>query len=116
MMLLSGTNLFKGIVSRDFDVIFLFHWMDMKFVIRPDQVIIHFNDVLKLKFEKKICLRCKDPSESGTLDLLPSGGFFVLKQPTLALHGINGDSVGNYQLMDRESTGGIVIPPGITSS
>jgi hypothetical protein len=31
-------------------------------------------------------------------------------------HGINGDFAGNYHLMDEESTRGMVIPPGITSS
>jgi hypothetical protein len=36
--------------------------------------------------------------------LLPSGGFFVRGLPTLALHGINSDSAGNYQLIDQEST------------
>jgi hypothetical protein len=36
--------------------------------------------------------------------------------PTLALRGINRDSVGNYHLMDKESTGIMVIPPGITRS
>jgi hypothetical protein len=36
--------------------------------------------------------------------------------PTLALHGINGVSGGNYHLMDEESTGGMVMPPGIASS
>jgi hypothetical protein len=52
--------------------------------------------------------------------------------PTLALHGINGDSAGNYHLMDEESAGGRgfrrelpahrqgihpkkEIPPGITN-
>jgi hypothetical protein len=34
--------------------------------------------------------------------------------PTLAIHGINRDSVGNYHVMDEESTGEMVIPPGIT--
>jgi hypothetical protein len=33
--------------------------------------------------------------------------------PTLALHGINGDSAGNYHLMDEESIGGMIILPGI---
>jgi hypothetical protein len=28
---------------------------------------------------------------------------------------MNGDSAGNYHLMDEESTGGMVILPGITS-
>jgi hypothetical protein len=27
--------------------------------------------------------------------------------PTLELHGINGDSAGNYHLIDEESTGGM---------
>jgi hypothetical protein len=56
-------------------------------------------------------------------------GFFVPGLPTLAFHGINSDSAGNYQLIDEESTGRIlsadcqhspsmgyiVILPGITS-
>jgi hypothetical protein len=46
--------------------------------------------------------------------LLLSGGFFVRELPTLALHGINGDSARNHYLMDEESAGGMVIPPGIT--
>jgi hypothetical protein len=32
------------------------------------------------------------------------------------IHRKNGYSAGNYQLMDEESTGRKVIPPGITSS
>jgi hypothetical protein len=47
---------------------------------------------------------------------LPSGGFFIHELPTLALHRINSDSAENYYLMDEESTGGMVIPPGITCS
>jgi hypothetical protein len=35
------------------------------------------------------------------------GGFFIHGLPTLALHGINSDSAGNYQLIDKESTGRI---------
>jgi hypothetical protein len=35
--------------------------------------------------------------------------------PTLELHEINGDSAGNYYLMDEESTQGKGIPPGIIS-
>jgi hypothetical protein len=37
-------------------------------------------------------------------------------EPTLALQGINGDSAGNYQLMEEEVTKGMVNPPGITIS
>jgi hypothetical protein len=48
--------------------------------------------------------------------LLPSGGFFVRELPTLALHGINSESAGSYQLIDVESTVRIGFPPGITSS
>jgi hypothetical protein len=33
----TGTPL-KGIVSRDFAVLFLFNWIDMKFLIGQDQV------------------------------------------------------------------------------
>jgi hypothetical protein len=44
------------------------------------------------------------------LKLLPFGGFFICELPTLALHGINDDSAGNYCLMDKESTGEMVIP------
>jgi hypothetical protein len=36
--------------------------------------------------------------------MLPSGGFFFCRLPTLALHGINSNSAGNYQLIDEEST------------
>jgi hypothetical protein len=56
---------------------------------------------------KKLSLRGKDPSEKGMLNLLPSGGFFVSELPTFALHGINSDSAGNYQLIDEESIGRI---------
>jgi hypothetical protein len=65
---------------------------------------------------KKICFGGKDPSEYRILELLPSGGLLERDVPTLALHGINGDSAKNYHLMDEESTGGIVIPPEITRS
>jgi hypothetical protein len=46
--------------------------------------------------------------------LLPSGGFFVSGLPTLAFHGINSDSAGNYQLIDMESTVRMGFPQGIT--
>jgi hypothetical protein len=39
-----------------------------------------------------------------------------LDVPTLSLHRINGDSAENYHLMDKESTGGMFIQPGTTSS
>jgi hypothetical protein len=32
----------KGIASRDFGVLFLFIWIDMKFLIGPDQVYFSF--------------------------------------------------------------------------
>jgi hypothetical protein len=35
--------------------------------------------------------------------------------PTLTLHVINGDSAGNFNLLDEESTGGMVIQSGIIS-
>jgi hypothetical protein len=38
--------------------------------------------------------------------LLPSGGSLECDVPTLALHGINRESAGNYQLIDKESTRG----------
>jgi hypothetical protein len=41
------------------------------------------------------------------VELLPSRGFFVRGLPTLALHGINSDSAGNYRLIDEKSTGRI---------
>jgi hypothetical protein len=34
----SNTVKLKGIVSRDFGTPFLFHWIDLKVVIGPDQV------------------------------------------------------------------------------
>jgi hypothetical protein len=46
------------------------------------------------------------------LELLLSGGLQERDVPIHALHGTNGDSAGNYHLMDEESTGGRVIPPG----
>jgi hypothetical protein len=33
---------FKGIVSRDFDILFLFHWIDLKVVLWPDQAYFPF--------------------------------------------------------------------------
>jgi hypothetical protein len=50
------------------------------------------------------------------LDLLLSGGFFFRGLPTLAFHGINSDSAGNYQLIDVEFTVRLGFPPGITRS
>jgi hypothetical protein len=38
------------------------------------------------------------------LESLPSRGDLEWDVPTLALHGINGDSAGNYHLMSEEST------------
>jgi hypothetical protein len=34
--------LLKGIVSREFGTLFLFHWIDFKVVIGPDQVYFSF--------------------------------------------------------------------------
>jgi hypothetical protein len=49
--------------------------------------------------------------------LVPSGEFFVRELPILGLHGINGDSAGNYYiLMHEQFIEGRVIPPGITRS
>jgi hypothetical protein len=39
-------DIIKGVVSRDFDTLFCFHWIDLKVVIGPEQV----NDVFMLKF------------------------------------------------------------------
>jgi hypothetical protein len=33
-------QIFKGIVSRDFAILFLYYWIDMKFLIGPDQIIL----------------------------------------------------------------------------
>jgi hypothetical protein len=41
---------------------------------------------------------------------------FVSELPTLALHGINSESAGNYPLIDVESTERMGFPPEITSS
>jgi hypothetical protein len=32
----------QGIVSRDFGTLFLFHWIDLKVIIGPDQVYFSF--------------------------------------------------------------------------
>jgi hypothetical protein len=40
------------------------------------------------------------------MESLPSGGSLESDVPTLALHGINGESAGNYHLINEESTGG----------
>jgi hypothetical protein len=79
-------------------------------------------------------LGSKDLSEKRILKLFPSGGFFVRELLTHSLHGINGDSAANChlmgdekrrrngytarncQLIDEESTGRMVISPGVTSS
>jgi hypothetical protein len=67
----------KGIVSRDFVVIFLdiYEVRNMTWL----GYFFNFNAVFKLELKNKII-------------------------------------AGNYQLIDKESTGRIVVPPGITSS
>jgi hypothetical protein len=55
----SAALLFKGIVSRNFGVLSLFHWKDMKFVIRLDQIIFQFNDIFIFKLSKRD-IRSKD--------------------------------------------------------
>jgi hypothetical protein len=40
------------------------------------------------------------------MEMLPSRGRLECNVPTLALHGINGESAGNYHLIDKESTRG----------
>jgi hypothetical protein len=40
-----------------------------------------------------------------------SGDNTQMQMTTLAHHGINGDSAGNYHLMNEESNRGIIIPP-----
>jgi hypothetical protein len=39
----------------------------------------------------------------------------LMQLPTLALYGINSDSAGNYQLIDKESTGRTLVFHGINS-
>jgi hypothetical protein len=48
--------------------------------------------------------------------LLPSRGLLERDVPTFALQENNGDSAGNYHLMDEEFTGGMGIPREITRS
>jgi hypothetical protein len=47
-------DLFKGIVSRDFGVLFLFIWIDMKFLIGPDQVYFSFYRGLPIQILKRV--------------------------------------------------------------
>jgi hypothetical protein len=48
--------MFKGIVSRDFAILFWFNWIDMKFLIGPDQVNFNFTEIFVFKFLKKLTL------------------------------------------------------------
>jgi hypothetical protein len=43
----------------------------------------------------------KDPYEYVILELLPSGGLLECYVPTLALHGINGESAGNNYTVQK---------------
>jgi hypothetical protein len=56
----------------------------------------------KFAFAVKI-LQSKDP------DIVTIRRTLDCRVPTLALHGINSVSAGNYKLMDTESTGGMVF-------
>jgi hypothetical protein len=47
---------------------------------------------------------------------IPAGRFFVPDVPTLALHGLNSNSAGIYQILDKELSGRMFILPGISSS
>jgi hypothetical protein len=48
--------------------------------------------------------------------LFLSGRYFVHDEPKLDLHRMNGDFAGNCNLMDEESLGEMVLPPGIINS
>jgi hypothetical protein len=65
-------------------------------------IYFSFNEILNFKF--KISFSGIYNSCLGIMELLPFRGFFVRELLTLALHGITGDSAGNYHLMDEEST------------
>jgi hypothetical protein len=45
-----STCSFKGIVSRDLGTLFLFHRIELRVVIGPDQVYFSFNNVFMFKF------------------------------------------------------------------
>jgi hypothetical protein len=55
---------------------------------------------------RMLCANTRTAWKQGILELLPSGGNFERNVPTLALHGINGKSAGNYHAMNEESTQG----------
>jgi hypothetical protein len=52
------------------------------------------------------CANTRTTQEKTILESLPSGGRLESDAPTLALHRINRESAGNYQLIDEESTRG----------
>jgi hypothetical protein len=103
-------------LTRFFFIYFLFHWIDVKLVTGPDQVYFSFSSHYQIWNLKKHSLVLKIFQSTGILELLPSGRFFICKLPILALHRIIRDSSGHFHLMDEESTGWMVILPGITSS
>jgi hypothetical protein len=72
----------------------------MKFVIGPDKGYFWIKPCFLIKIFIKIFFGSKEPSWSGILDWLPSGGFFIRGQTANT----------------PPSTGWIVILPGITSS
>jgi hypothetical protein len=65
----------KRIVSRDFGVIFLFHWKDQKYVIGQYQVF--FNDFIKFKFLNRAGICSIKDLELLILELIKFGGFFA---------------------------------------
>jgi hypothetical protein len=62
-------------------------------------LIFIFNHVFMFKFHLKYALAVQILPKEVILELLPSEGHLERDVPTLALHGINGDSAGNYHLL-----------------
>jgi hypothetical protein len=52
------------------------------------------------------CANTRTTRNYGILESLPSGGSLDRHVPILTLHGINGESAGNYHLMNEEYTRG----------
>jgi hypothetical protein len=52
------------------------------------------------------CANTRITQKKEILESLPSGECLERDVLTLALHGINGDSAGNYHLMDKDSPRG----------
>jgi hypothetical protein len=99
----------KGIVSRVFEVLLLFNWINKTLVTGPDQLYFHFNNVFIFKYFKKYVWAEKIIQTYKSWNGYHPEDFFLPRTATTRASIIIAVEV-------RSKTGRMMILPGITRS